>query len=277
MDINIFDILSSEQCAIKIRARKKNDILRELVSLAAKTTAFEGISQDDVLERLKKRETQGSTGIGNGIAIPHASVPGMKEFVLVLAVSKRGKHFEAIDKHKVHIFALILGPENQPKLHIQLLAQLSHILRDESVRIELANSRTQVALYENFIRHCQPISSTKKSNRMGRKIVILVLQKRDYFEDVVEYLTELGVGGAAIIESTGIRNILTGMPLFADFIQIFGERSDETRTMIFTISDDNIDSLISGIEEITGDLETHLGAMLMIIEPTFVKGSLDLL
>jgi len=277
MEIDVFQILHKECVATKIKSKKKADILRELTQLAMKSPALEGIDEETVYQMLKTREEQGSTGIGNGLAIPHSSVPGMKDFAIVLSVSKRGVNFGSIDKHKAHIFAVILGPENQPKTHIQLLAQLSHIFRDEHVRHRMVNSTSPVSLYETFMSQSARCITAGSEMSRKQKIVILVVQREEIFEEIIEFLTELGIPGASVIESKGVRDILTGMPLFADFIHFFGDRTDTSRTLIFSVFENIIDELIEGIEEFTGNLDTHAGAMLMVIEPVFVKGSLALI
>ncbi|RKZ34621.1 hypothetical protein DRQ33_01800 [bacterium] len=277
MDIDIYRIVKPELCESKLRSRKKDQVLRELVKIAKKSPLLKDIDVEEIYDKLKIREEQGSTGIGEGIAIPHTAVPGLTDFIIVLAVSGKGINFEAIDRRKVHLFALILGPENQPKLHIQLLAQLSHIFKDKQTRDKLIHSRTSLALYENFMMQCEPETKIEKAKSEKQKIVILVIQRMDMFEDIVEYLTEKGVVGATIIESKGFRNVLTGIPLFADFIQIFGERSDENQTIIFAIPESLVENIIDGIEDITGDLNTHSGAMIMVIDPVLTKGSLELI
>ena len=277
MDIDILRILDKTCCEAQLRARKKEAALHELVTLAKRHPLLEGIDENILYDKLVARESQGSTGLGGGLAIPHASFEELDDFMLILAVSKRGVRFDAMDKHKVHIFTMILGPAGHPKLHIQLLAQISHVLRDERVRWELTKSPTSLALYESFTRHYQPANDDDGTKRARQKLLILVLQKGPVFEDVVEYITELGITGAAVIDSTGMSNVLSGMPLFASFIHFLGERSDETRTMLLAISDTIIEDVIAGIEGITGDLDKHTGAMIMVIEPTLVKGTLELL
>ncbi len=277
MDIDILSILQKDCCETKLKSRKKDGILRELVSIAKRSDLLAEISEEKIYELLRQREEQGSTGIGGGLAIPHTTVPGLEHFVLVLAISRRGVNFDALDKHKVHIFALILGPEGLPKLHIQLLAQLSHIFRDEAVRKELIKSSTPLALYENFMRQVYPIYKKPKEKSIERKVVFLILQQSNLFESIIEYLAELGLSGATVIKSKGMRSILSGLPLFADFIKVFGDSIDESRVIVFTVHKNLLDDVISGIENITGDLNKHTGAMIMVIEPMVLKGTLELI
>ncbi len=277
MDIDIFSILQKECCETKLKSRKKDNVLRELASIAKRSDLLAEIPEETIYELLQQREKQGSTGIGGGLAIPHSTVPGLERFILVLAVSRRGINFDALDKHKVHIFAVILGPKGLPKLHIQLLAQLSHIFKDEYVRKELAKSTTPLALYENFMSQVHPIRKAPEEKSVNRKIVFLILQKSSLFEDIIEYLTELGLSGATVIEAKGIRSILSGLPLFADFIRVFGDSMDESRVIVFTVHGNLLNDVISGIENITGDLNKHTGAMIMAIEPMILKGTLELM
>ncbi|RKZ28505.1 hypothetical protein DRQ26_00965 [bacterium] len=277
MDIDIFSILPKECCEVNLKFRRKDKVLREIASIAKRSDVLADISEETIYELLKAREEQGSTGIGGGLAIPHTAVPGLENFLLVLAISRRGVNFDAIDRKKVHIIAAIFGPEGMPKLHLQLLAQLSHTLKDENVRRELMKSPTSLSLYESFMRQARPTKATQGEGVCKRKVVFLTLQKSDLFEDIIEYLAELGLSGATVVESKGIRSILSGLPLFADFIRVFGDSVDENRIIIFTIHENLLDDVVEGIEKITGDLSKHTGAMIMVIEPVLLKGTLELI
>jgi PTS system nitrogen regulatory IIA component len=275
--MEVFEILHKDSVAVDLKARSKTEALRELSKLAKRSPGLEKISEERVFEGLKKREDKGSTGVGNGVAVPHTPIEGLDRFVLALATSRRGVPFDALDKKKVHIFAVILGPVDKPKQHIELLAKISNVFRDETARHGFIKAESRLALYEDFMGRCRPESPRTGDRTKRRKVFIVVIQGEDVFQDVVQTLTELGVSGASIIKSHGLRSSLTGIPLFADFIDFFGAHSDESNTLIFTVYEDNVEDVVRAIEEITGDLDTHGGATIIAFEPWLIKGSLKLL
>jgi PTS system nitrogen regulatory IIA component len=211
------------------------------------------------------------------VAIPHTPIKGLDRFVLALATSRRGVPFDALDKKKVQLFAVILGPVDQPKQHIALLAKISNVFRDAAARHNLIKTETPLALYEDFVGRCRPEGLKGGDQTRRRKVFIVVIQGEEVFQDVVRTLTELGVGGASVINSRGLRDSLSGIPLFADFIDFFGAHSDASNTLIFTVYENVVEDVVAAIEEITGDLETHGGATIIVLEPWFIKGSLKLL
>jgi mannitol/fructose-specific phosphotransferase system IIA component (Ntr-type) len=275
--MEVFDILHKDCVAVDVAAKRKEDVVLELARLAHRSPTLSGKSVDDIYKALWEREKRGSTGVGNGVAIPHAPLTGLDEFVLALAISKKGVDFDALDKKKVHIFAVILGPPDQPKAHIKLLAQISHVFRSEDATHRILRADTSLGLYEAFAGCCRPKSIAGGDKSKRQKVFVVVIQGEEVFHEVVETLAELGVGGASVLDSTGLRSPLSGMPLFADFIHFFGEHSDNSHTMIFTVYEKAVDDTVRAIEEVTGDLETHGGAMIMVFEPWFIKGSLELL
>ena len=275
--MQVFEVLDTNCVKVGLESRTKDGALRELVDLVGRSSQVSSGELDEIYEKLKKREEKGSTALGDGVAIPHSAVPGMKDFVMALAVSKRGIPFEALDKKKVHVLAVIVGPEGKPKEHIQLLAKLSHVFRSSEVRRRLINSPTSLGLYETFMSRCRAHETAGGDRSKKQKVVILQVQTRSLFDEIVEVLADLGVGGVSVMESTGMKRSFSRMPLFADFIHFFGDHSDDGHTIIFTVYEDNVDDVLTELEEVTGDLDTHSGAMMIVLEPWLIKGSLDLI
>jgi mannitol/fructose-specific phosphotransferase system IIA component (Ntr-type) len=92
------------------------------------------IDTDVAIEVVMEREKLGSTGIGQGIAIPHGRLADLSKPMLALARHKQGVEFESIDGEPVHIIILLLAPEKEDKSHLELLAHIARIMQRESVR-----------------------------------------------------------------------------------------------------------------------------------------------
>jgi mannitol/fructose-specific phosphotransferase system IIA component (Ntr-type) len=102
---------------------------------------------DTVLNVLLEHETIDSTGIGHGVAFPHASIEGLKEPVALLAISQRGVDFKAKDEHPVYLFFLFLTPVEETTLHLQILSRATANFTDKSLYHSLRKAKTpQVAI-----------------------------------------------------------------------------------------------------------------------------------
>ncbi len=270
---DITKALCRDCCTVDLRSRQKEDVLRELVGLAKRAQALRDIDEEVVFEKLWQREKQGSTGIGEGLAIPHTAIPGLGDFVLLLAVSKKGVDFDALDGRKVHIFALLLGPEGMPKAHLQLLAQLSHVLKDENTRKALAKSKSVEELCERFLASAELRPKPEPKGAPGGKLVLIMVEDREYFDSIVEYLAELDLRAAAIIDGRNFSSVLVQMPLFAEFL--YSARSEECRIIVVITSDEVLSTLVAGVERIAGSAEECCGIAIAALDLALVRGRIE--
>ncbi len=134
--MHIHDFLNKEAVLVDLKSQNKQSILKELSEPVSRSS---GIDHNDILKVLMEREHLGSTGIGNGIGIPHGKLKALKSMVLAFGLSRKGVDFESMDGHPAHIFFLLLTPENSAGLHLKLLAHISRILKDDSFRKRLMN------------------------------------------------------------------------------------------------------------------------------------------
>ena len=126
--MKISEVLDPKAIKIGLAATTKEDSLKELVSILAQV---ENIGDPkNILKALVERESLGSTGIGQGIAIPHGKTDKVSRLVAVLGVSKNGVNFDALDGEPVYIFFLLVAPKETAGPHLKALAQISRLLRD---------------------------------------------------------------------------------------------------------------------------------------------------
>jgi PTS system nitrogen regulatory IIA component len=122
----------------------KKQALQELAAQAAKLT---GLSERDVFDTLLQRERLGSTGIGNGIAIPHGKLARLDRLFGVFARLERPIDFEALDAQPVDLVFLLLAPEGAGADHLKALARIARLLRNTEVAQKLREARDGEALY----------------------------------------------------------------------------------------------------------------------------------
>ena len=144
-------ILKQEHVVVELTSTRKFDALRELTAVLEDEAAIDDLKQ--FLADLILREKQSSTGIGKGVAVPHAHEDSIRREVLAIGISKQGIDFDAIDGEPVHIMALLATPTKHQKKHMELLASLSRVLQDEATRTELVAAPDAAAIIEIFTRN----------------------------------------------------------------------------------------------------------------------------
>ena len=127
MDIQAIVSLDRTECAVQCNSKKR--ILEIIADIAAKQN--ENIDQATVLNSLMARERMGSTGIGNGIALPHGRLPGLEKVIAIVVTSTPAIDFDALDEKPVDIFFSLLVPEEQTEGHLQTLATVAGKLSDK--------------------------------------------------------------------------------------------------------------------------------------------------
>jgi nitrogen PTS system EIIA component len=130
-----------------IAALKVNGKKQALQELAAKAAQLTGQNERAVFEVLLQREKLGSTGVGNGIAIPHGKLPKLDRLFGLFARLDRPIDFEALDGQSVDLVFLLLAPETAGADHLKALARVARLLRDPDVARKLRESRDTEALY----------------------------------------------------------------------------------------------------------------------------------
>ncbi|HKK33500.1 MAG TPA: PTS sugar transporter subunit IIA [Desulfomicrobiaceae bacterium] len=130
--MKILDFLDKESVFAELKGANKSDVLMELVRPLHKK--WPSLDPERVHEVLLEREQLGSTGIGDGIAIPHGKLEGVDDVCLVVGRSAAGVDFESLDHQPAHIFFLVLAPENVAGKHLRILARISRLLQDQSFR-----------------------------------------------------------------------------------------------------------------------------------------------
>ncbi|NLB63082.1 MAG: PTS sugar transporter subunit IIA [Fibrobacter sp.] len=137
---------------INSERKAKNEILQEMVDVLVQ--AFDLKQRDEILEAVMVREKQKSTGIGCGLAVPHAKVDYVDRMCMVACTVSDGLDFDALDKEPVYLLMLIVSPSNTVGPHIKALASVARIMADADVRTELINSKTS-ADFLNALRNAE--------------------------------------------------------------------------------------------------------------------------
>jgi PTS system nitrogen regulatory IIA component len=142
--MKIGDILTPECVISDIQAQTKKDILTELSRPIAQ--AYD-INLEEMVSVLLNREKLGSTGIGEGVAIPHGKINGLKTIAASVGKNTQGLKFDSLDGKLCHIFFLLVAPSNSVSGHLKALARASMLLKNPSLRESLMNTNSAKELY----------------------------------------------------------------------------------------------------------------------------------
>ena len=140
--MNLTDILSLEQLVPKISAPDRWAVIDTLVDTLVRTGKIRPDDRESVRKAIKDRETSKSTGIGYGIAMPHASVAAVQDVVAIVARLNPPVDFQALDEQPVRLCVLLLTPQGQFQRHLQTLANFARFLSDKEHRAKLENAQT---------------------------------------------------------------------------------------------------------------------------------------
>ena len=146
MIMNIVELLDPNSVEAAIKSVSKDDVLAEMTDVLLRSV--KGLDRDKVLAVLQEREQLGSTGIGEGVAIPHGKLKNIDQLVLAFGRSKQGVDFDSMDGKAAHLFFLLLAPEDSISVHLKTLARISKLLKDQSVREQLMNAITADEIYQ---------------------------------------------------------------------------------------------------------------------------------
>jgi PTS system nitrogen regulatory IIA component len=150
--MDLSDLIVPEAILPSVKASSKKQILQELAANAAKLT---GHSERQIFDILLQRERLGSTGVGQGIAIPHGKLPGLTGICGAFARLEKPIKFDAMDDQPVDLFFLLLAPEGAGADHLKALARISRALRTPGAADKLRGCRDAAGLYSLLIQSAE--------------------------------------------------------------------------------------------------------------------------
>jgi PTS system nitrogen regulatory IIA component len=143
--MKIMDIFSKEHIIDGLQSKTQRDVLKEMSGVFLQGEIK--FSHEDTVNTLLEREKLGSTGIGDGIAIPHGKLADIDDLIVSFGISREGVEFNAMDGKPAHIFFLLLAPENTTGRHLKALAKISKMLKDNTFRKKLMEAKSKDEIY----------------------------------------------------------------------------------------------------------------------------------
>ena len=141
--MKITDFLRERAINVDLQAKDKEGVIRELVQLLVKAGEIKPEEEEKIVPVLLARESLGSTGIGQGVGIPHGKSNVVRQLVGAFGISRRGVNFDSLDGETAQIFFLLLAPEDSAGPHLKALARISRLLKDRYFRDGLKEAKDE--------------------------------------------------------------------------------------------------------------------------------------
>ena len=148
--MKIMDFLHERAIVCDLKSQTKEGVIGELVELLVRSGEVKEKEMGEILAILKNREALGSTGIGQGVAIPHGKSNAVSHLIGAFGVSKIGVDFGSLDGSPAHIFFLLMAPEDSAGPHLKALARISRLLKDRHFRESLKQARDEKAILKTL-------------------------------------------------------------------------------------------------------------------------------
>ncbi len=143
--MKIVDILTEQSIVTELKGSTKKQVMEELIDAVLEYKPQ--LDRKRLMSVLLERERLGSTGIGDGIAIPHGKLKDLDQLVLSFGRSTQGVDFESMDGKPVHLFFLLVAPENCAGIHLRALAKIARLLKNSAIRKKLGSVASREEIY----------------------------------------------------------------------------------------------------------------------------------
>jgi mannitol/fructose-specific phosphotransferase system IIA component (Ntr-type) len=147
------EFIAREAITADLKADNKEGVIREMVDNLRRAGYFKDGEADNVVKAILKRELLSSTGIGDGVAIPHAKHPGVERLVGTVAVTPRGVAFDSVDNEPVFVLVMLISPQERPSEHLRALEGVSRCLKDKAFVQALRQSTTPQQVWDLICNH----------------------------------------------------------------------------------------------------------------------------
>ena len=264
-------LLKEESVRLGARPKSAEDVLRLAAELLS--TDRSDVNADEIFRLLNERERLGSTGIGGGIAIPHASPSGAARISMALITIPDGVDFNSIDGKPVRAVFAMTAPADQRSAHVRNLAELSRLVKDPGFMDRLGSATAFSELTELF--RSDDDGDEKSVPMAPRSLLLAVVQKDEYLEPLLEVLAGISDTESLVLDGHGAGRYLQALPLFSMFWTDEAQRTD-VKVVMAVINRHAGNEAIRRITSTVADPASEEGLLVAIQDLSLVSGSLEL-
>jgi len=269
--MDLVTIVREECIQIGSEAKTKKEVLGEIAGLAHKCPALAGLSEKVLFDALWERERVGTTGFGNGVAIPHCALENIEEFVVGVIIAPGGIDFESMDKKKTTIFFFIIAPKQRRNEHIQILSSVSKLLKSAETVQKLLSAREP----KDALEHLRVFWSAGEGigAKKQQSLFTVFVQKEEYFDDIIQTLSTAVHGSISVIETNNAGYYLHKLPLFASF---WSESERMFSRVITAVVDRDLSNdVIRRINTVCENLDKEPGVLITVQDLSYSAGSIE--
>jgi mannitol/fructose-specific phosphotransferase system IIA component (Ntr-type) len=147
------EFIVREAISVNLTAGQKEGVIREMVDNLRNAGYFKSNESEDVVRAILKRELLSSTGIGDGVAIPHAKHSSVDRLVGTVAISPQGVPFDSVDNDPVHVLVMLISPQERPSEHLRALEGVSRCLKDKKFVQSVRQATTPQQIWDLICSH----------------------------------------------------------------------------------------------------------------------------
>ena len=267
--MRVSDYLKEKYCVMDVKSDNKDDSIKEIADCLAADGKL--LNKDKFISDVLERESLGSTGFGEGIAIPHCVLDNISEFVVGLLLVPDGVNFESLDDESSKLLVFIIGPSSERNNHIRVLATVSQVLRIPGAKEEMLAEKNSVAIRESFLRYSRDEVDTKGHSECC--IFHVFVQDENKFYDLLQVFTTIESCSVSVVEAKDATEFLHKLPLFSSF---WSEQSKGfNRIIAATVSKSLANDTIRQINDIAGGLDKQSGIMVTVEDVFYAGGALN--
>ncbi len=268
--MHLAEILRLECIAPAESISDKKQVLNQVVRLAGNSPLLANVKPDRLLKGLEDRERLGSTGFGNGIAIPHCRLPEVSDFVVGAITVPQGVDFDAVDQQKVKVIAFIIGPELETTEHLRALSTLSLSLGDNECLKKVLAGKSAADIYQAIIQGTRKDLDLK--GHTNRRLFHVVVQDEDLLSGVLSSFESLEAVSVIVLDGRSSGEYLAKVPLFAGLF--LDDDSRCCKTVIAVINREMTNEAIRRIENVVGPLDQCTNITVVVQDVFYAAGSL---
>lgn len=275
--MKLAEVLSRDCIRTGVTASSKDQVLQ----LIAETLTASGRLPEELSKRvyqeLRHREEIGSTGFGNGAAIPHCRVNALEDFLAgMLVIQGKGVDFDSVDGEPVRIVPYLVGPADRSRGHLSLLSSIAQLLRSRDVRRELAASESPDEVFAILTEDSSEADAAGEGvgGQREMRLMHVFVQDEEVFDQVLQVFAAAENFSTMVLEAHESTDYLARTPLFAGFWD--AEMQTFNRVIVATVKAELVNAVIRNIEFVCGKLDQRDGIMVTVAPLLQVSGSLGM-
>jgi len=262
--------------AIRVNAdiKDSHQLLREIAEIACLHPVLKDASPDAISGALEERETLASTGLGNGVALPHCRLPNISSFAVGMVTTKKGIDFHSIDGERVNIFPFVIGPEENPKEHLKALSGMARLLRNPDTRSRIRAAESSSDLYALLKSILEDTSDEgAKPLKTEMRMLHVFVKNEELFNDVLQVFASGEPTGAMVLEAHESTEYLSHLPVFAGFWN--NDLNNCRRIIVAVVKGTLLNQALRNIEYVCGDLRKQKDILVTVTDLHHALGSLE--